>query len=123
MVLPRDELVRGGCKIAFGQRVFILCAPHPVRRAWHFRLFAFPTFFSVVVFSEDFVLYIFLSDNGVGGETRRRRQEWGRKAANPFREKGSAGEWPLTLGTVAKTLGVCPTLPPNPTCRFRRFMY
>ena len=34
--------------------------------------------------------------------------------ANLFRERGSAGEWPLILGAVAKKLGVYRTPPPKP---------
>ena len=59
--------------------------------------------------------FLFLS-NGFIAEAKRRgqKQKWARQAANLFREKGSADQWPLILGTVANALGVCLTPPSRP---------
>ena len=67
----------------------------------------------VAEFSGDFIVYIFLPDNGTSEKTRGHQQQWARKMVNLFRESGSAEYWAATLGTAAKTLGVYLTpLPP-----------
>ena len=50
----------------------------------------------------------------MGDETCDQRQEWAREVVNLSRERGSAAEWPLTLGAVAKQSGVSLTLLPKP---------
>ena len=62
-------------------------------------------FFVVVGSSRDFVVYLSPSNNVMGGKTRDQLQGWARKVVNLFRERGSGGERPVILGSVAKVLG------------------
>ena len=57
---------------------------------------------------------MFLPNNGVGSKTSDKQQEWGQKVVDPSGEGGSAEEWPLILGAVAKKLGVYRTPAPKP---------
>ena len=57
---------------------------------------------------------VFRTNNGLGGRTRGRQQAWARKAANLFRERRSAEEWPQILGAVTEAPGVYPTPPLKP---------
>ena len=67
--------------------------------------------------SGDFVVYIFLANGGMGGETRSPQQELARELVNVFCGRGSADGWSAILGAVAKALGMYPTPPLPPDFR------
>ena len=64
------------------------------------------------------VVYLFPSNNGMGGKTRRQQQEWARKVVNLFRERGLDEAWHPILCFVAKVMGAYPTPPPKPGLQY-----
>ena len=56
----------------------------------------------------------------MGDKSRDEEREWTRSFVNPFREKGSIGEWSVHLGAVARILGVSPTPPTSSGLRETR---
>ena len=100
----------------FMGKLFAPCARPSHCVACHlFCLFAFRIlsfFFCVILWGLAFCGL--LSDVGTGDVAWGQEQGWAQKAANLRRRGGSAEEWPLIRGAVAKKSGAQPTPPPEP---------
>ena len=87
------------------RNLFLLCAPLPavVRGA---PLRAFYIFLRVAEFRRNFVVYICFLNIGMDDSARGQQQEWARKVANQFRERGSAEGWSAISGAGENSGGI-----------------